>query len=223
MPKFNLLKIVDFLLKPTIILLVFSMYCFVVELFLALLIPISFFIKLNIPDDVIISIADTYFPLFGKIFEILFPIFLILYLIFVLYLFIKNGNYLYKYLLSLKIALIPFWIIAAILMIPIILGSAFPSYFIMPVFGIFLLPLFLIGGFFTVFSIVFIFTSFLNILFLINLLRKNMINKILFIINLVMHLCPFLDIVSIIYLKIRYEGIINNEDKFKIKKSTTPP
>ena len=218
MPRFDLLKIIDFLLKPVIILLIISIYCLPVALILFFTIPMSMFDKLNIPDDVMLNIMENYFPFLGKLFQILFPISCILYLIFILYLFIKNGNYLYKYLLQLKIALIPFWIIVTILMIPIILGASFVGWFVVPVFGMFMLPAQFIFAFIFIFHTVLIFTSVSNILFLINLVRKNMINKFIFVLNLLMNLCVSLDIISIIYLKIRYKGIIDNEDKFKIKK-----
>ena len=208
MVKINLLKIINFLLKPVIILLVFLMYCFIVALtIMLLLITAGFSGRLNISDnDMIINIMEIYFPFFERLFEVLFSISFILYLIFVLYLFIKNGDYLYRYLTSLKIALIPFWIIATILMIPITLGGAFVGFFVVPVLGTFLLPMSFIIGFYSAFVL----TSVSNILFLINLIKKKMIGKLIFALNLAMQLCLFLDIVSSIYLKTKYREIITD-------------
>jgi hypothetical protein len=171
---------------------------------------VDLFTELNLlNDDTNYTILTVYFPIFGKLFEVSFSISVILYLICIVYLFNKNGNDLYRYLLPLKIALIPFWIIAVILMVPMMIGGAFVSFFLMPVFGMFILPTFFI----MMFYLVFVFTSVSNILFLMNLSKKKMINKYILILNIIMQLCYFWDIVSTIYLKIRYRGIIINEAK----------
>jgi hypothetical protein len=172
-----------------------------------LITQVDLFTELNLlNDDTNYIILTVYFPIFGKIFEVSFSISVILYLICIVYLFIKNGNYLYRYLLPLKLALIPFWIIAVILMVPMILGGAFVSFFLMPVFGMFILPTFFI----MMFYLVFVFTSVSNILFLLNIYKNKMINKYLFLLNMIMQFCYFGDMVSAIYLKIRYKEIAVN-------------
>ena len=206
MVKINLLKIANVLLKPVIILLVFSMYCFIVATAMFLITTVDLFTEqLNLlNDDMNYKILTVYFPIFGKIFEVSFSISVILYLICIVYLFIKNGNYLYRYLLPLKLALILFWIFAVILMVPMILGGAFVSSFLMPVFGMFILPAFFI----MMFYLVFVFTSVSNILFLLNIYKNKMINKYIFLLNMIMQFCFFWDMVSAIYLKIRYREIM---------------
>jgi len=205
MVKINLLKTVDFLLKPVIVLLVFSMYCFIVATAMFLITTVDLFTELNLlNDDTNYKILTVYFPIFGKIFEVSFSISVILYLICIVYLFIKNGNYLYRYLFTLKLALIPFWIAAVILMVPMIIGGAFVSFFLMPVFGMFILPAF----FLMMFYLVFVFTSVSNILFLLNLYKNKMMNKYIFLLNMIMQFCYFLDMVSAIYLKIRYKELM---------------
>jgi len=208
--KINLLKIANISLKLVIILLLFSMYCFIVATAMFMLTTVDLFTELKLlNDDINYNILTVYFPIFGKLFEVLFPISFILYLICIVYLFNKNGNDLYRYLLPLKIALIPFWIIAVILMVPMMFGGAFAGWFLVPFFGMFILPVFFI----MMFYLVFVFTSVSNILFLLNLYKNKMINKYILLLNMIMQFCYFWDMVSAIYLKIRYREIIINGDK----------
>ena len=211
MIKFNLLKIVKIAIKPVIALLVFSMYCFIVALAMFLLTTADLFSEeLRILDSgVSIIIYEVYLPILGKLFETLFPISQILYLLGVVYLFIKDGAYLYRYLSPLKIALIPFWILTAICMIPLFLLGAFAGSFLVPFFGMFILPVFFIVCFY----VVFIITSISNILFLEYLRKNKRINTFMFVLNLIMQCCYFWDMASMIYLKTKYKGITVNQDK----------
>jgi hypothetical protein len=116
--------------------------------------------------------------------------------------FIKNGNLLYGYISKLKLALIPYWIFNIFVNLPFMIIWTLISFIAVPVIGLFIIPSWIFSNY-----LLLLFTSLGSILFLVHLKKNRLIKMPSFIINIVMQLCFVLDIVSAIYLKIKYKEI----------------
>jgi hypothetical protein len=125
----------------------------------------------------------------------------------VIILFKKNPDNLFKYVVGLKLGLIPYWGINLFNFILItflgIVGSVF-----VPLAFIFLPGFWIFKTYITLLC-----TSFPSILFLIHLKKNNLISLPMFVLHLLLQICFFGDIISTIILLIRYKIIMDYNKK----------